>query len=640
LVVVGTAVYLVLSGWFDGLGSVDQATPTLAQAATTPTPFASPQTPLATPSVTSLAPTELNEQLDHAWDLALRSEFEDACRLYQELVERAPGDARVEVGWAWALILDRRSEQALEHAHRAVELDPLSAQTMAVLARAYIEAGDKERAVGMAEAAVQLNPGSALARAVLAEAYLLTGSLQSAVSEADLALAQDTGEAEVHRIRGWLYQAADNDALQAAAELQAAADIQPGLWLRHYELGLLLVEVGDYDAAIVALERALSLRPKAVAYAALGKAHYHSAAYDKARVNLLQALSAGARDADTYAWLAAVHAQQDRCQDATAYLDLALSQQPDHPLALSIQSICPGAEPTSTPAPTKPPPTSLPLSGWIAFPVWNADKMIYDTYAARADGSQRHLVAEEMHQPAFSSDGLWLALNGERENYMNLLIVKPDGSGLKEITGHIEDSLPCWSPDSQSLVFSSTRHPDRQSRVYIIDSVPFAGDRAQGRPLTSDLYEVLGQYPTWTENGRIVYAGCDFTATPSQCGLFLMPSGPGPQTPTQLTTDASDTAPAAHGSQIAFMSNRDGNWEIYLIKDDGSGLQRLTNDPANDGLPTWSADGKTLAFVSDQGGVWAVWAMNPDGSGHRKLFDIGGGGLSSDWQLERISWGP
>jgi Tol biopolymer transport system component len=88
------------------------------------------------------------------------------------------------------------------------------------------------------------------------------------------------------------------------------------------------------------------------------------------------------------------------------------------------------------------------------------------------------------------------------------------------------------------------------------------------------------------------------------------------------------------------MSNRDGNWDLYVVSGDGSGLARLTRSPANDGLPTWSPDGSYLAFVSDRSGRWAVWAIGLDGSHLRKLFDLGEGGLASDWQQERISWGP
>jgi Tol biopolymer transport system component len=73
---------------------------------------------------------------------------------------------------------------------------------------------------------------------------------------------------------------------------------------------------------------------------------------------------------------------------------------------------------------------------------------------------------------------------------------------------------------------------------------------------------------------------------------------------------------------------------------DGTGLERLTDNEAHDGLPTWSADGKTIAFVSNEGGPWAIWAISADGSSRGKLFDIGGGGLAYDWQHERIGWGP
>jgi len=40
--------------------------------------------------------------------------------------------------------------------------------------------------------------------------------------------------------------------------------------------------------------------------------------------------------------------------------------------------------------------------------------------------------------------------------------------------------------------------------------------------------------------------------------------------------------------KIAFQSNRDGNYEIYVMNADASGMARLTNDPGQDGEPAWS----------------------------------------------------
>ena len=245
-----------------------------------------------------------------------------------------------------------------------------------------------------------------------------------------------------------------------------------------------------------------------------------------------------------------------------------------------------------------------------------------------------------MRQPDFNADGTWLAVNGNRHEQMNLFIVKPDGSGLKEISAHLEDVLPQWSPDGESLAYSSTAHGDKQSRVYVMEKVPFEGRQESGRALNFGPDEVRGEYPAWAPNDRIVFNGCDSTVEQVPCGLWIMPSAAGVQTMTQLTEQREDTAPDVHGTKIAFSSNRDGNWEIYVMNTDGSGLERLTSNAAHDGLPAWSPDGKAIAFVSNQGGAWAVWVMSPDGSNRRELFDIGGEGLTVDWPHEQISWAP
>ena len=46
-------------------------------------------------------------------------------------------------------------------------------------------------------------------------------------------------------------------------------------------------------------------------------------------------------------------------------------------------------------------------------------------------------------------------------------------------------------------------------------------------------------------------------------------------------------------AQIAFSSNRDGNWEIYVMDVDGGNQQRLTENPNNDWYPSWSPDERT-----------------------------------------------
>jgi dipeptidyl aminopeptidase/acylaminoacyl peptidase len=66
--------------------------------------------------------------------------------------------------------------------------------------------------------------------------------------------------------------------------------------------------------------------------------------------------------------------------------------------------------------------------------------------------------------------------------------------------------------------------------------------------------------------------------------------------------------------QIVFVSNRDGNSEIYSCNADGSNISRLTNNAATDDQPAWSPDRSHIAFVSDRDGSPEIYIMNADGS--------------------------
>ncbi|MFW6181817.1 MAG: hypothetical protein ACOC8N_08715 [Spirochaetota bacterium] len=68
------------------------------------------------------------------------------------------------------------------------------------------------------------------------------------------------------------------------------------------------------------------------------------------------------------------------------------------------------------------------------------------------------------------------------------------------------------------------------------------------------------------------------------------------------------------GGKIAFVSNHDGDAEIYVVDADGSNLQKLTDNEAIDVSPDWSPDGSTIVFVSDRNGSFQLFRMNADGT--------------------------
>ena len=101
----------------------------------------------------------------------------------------------------------------------------------------------------------------------------------------------------------------------------------------------------------------------------------------------------------------------------------------------------------------------------------------------------------------------------------------------------------------------------------------------------------------------------------------------------QVTVMAVNTPPAYTNCKIVFVSDRDGNAEIYSCNVDGSNISRLTNDAGWDDQPAWSPDGSHIAFMSDRTGNREIYIMNSDGSNLvRRTF--------SGSFMRNLAWSP
>src|SRR5207253_10721483 len=81
---------------------------------------------------------------------------------------------------------------------------------------------------------------------------------------------------------------------------------------------------------------------------------------------------------------------------------------------------------------------------------------------------------------------------------------------------------------------------------------------------------------------------------------------------------------AVLNGKIAFHSTRDGDFEIYVMNPDGSGVTRVTNTAGGNVDPIWSPDGKRIAFASFRSGRSEVFVINVDGTGETQLTTEGG----------------
>ena len=85
-------------------------------------------------------------------------------------------------------------------------------------------------------------------------------------------------------------------------------------------------------------------------------------------------------------------------------------------------------------------------------------------------------------------------------------------------------------------------------------------------------------------------------------------------------------------TRIAFISDRDGDEEIYLMNTEGQDVFRLTCHPGDDWSPAWKPDGRQIMFVSGPTNHGQIFVINVDGSRQNLLGDwIGEASGDLDW---------
>jgi Tol biopolymer transport system component len=112
------------------------------------------------------------------------------------------------------------------------------------------------------------------------------------------------------------------------------------------------------------------------------------------------------------------------------------------------------------------------------------------------------------------------------------------------------------------------------------------------------------------------------TFTPTSTPTFTPTSTP-TFTPTSTPTNTPTPTHIGGGTgKIIFVSQRDGNSEIYMMNVDGSKQVNLTNNSKDDFAPVWSPNGQKLAFISDSYPNRNIYAMNASGTDLNKLTNV------------------
>ena len=296
-------------------------------------------------------------------------------------------------------------------------------------------------------------------------------------------------------------------------------------------------------------------------------------------------------------------------------------------------------------------------------------------------------VYRDLLSAAWSPDGTEIVVVPAQSE--QVLIVKLDGASrpIGPLPAGITPERAVWSPDGIALAVFGTTNNREEASLYLVTvstgqvrSIALAAKYLHGLTYSPDGKQLListihpgrsSYSSSWPKSTLLVYDlasatlialtdGKGYDAAGTWAPVSTASTAPAASAsgeiafasdldgdfeiwlvntdgsrPRQLTDNtAMDISPAwsPDGSRLAFISNRDGNDELYTMNADGSDVRRLTETPnASESFPAWSPDGQFISFDSDRGGNWDVYIAKSDGSNLRRLTDHPGEDWISSW---------
>ena len=293
-------------------------------------------------------------------------------------------------------------------------------------------------------------------------------------------------------------------------------------------------------------------------------------------------------------------------------------------------------------------------------------------YTMRPDGRDVKAItlpgaAEDKDSiPDWSPDGRLIAFRrffnrGEPNETTDVMVVRPDGSGLRNLTRGtctgdcLSSETPAWSPDGRQIAFERAIGPlPADGPPPIVGIFVMDADGSNVRQITQ-LRPNSGTEDhgaTWSPDGqRIAFMRSNNTIEPVDASAIYTVSSRGGDE--QLVKRMPLEWPGAGGSDWSPDGKRllfttkcyfgqcagpqpSTGAQLFTIRPDGEGLRQLTHLPGNSGDARWSPDGRKIVFSRNvtQGPTSDVYTMNANGTNVRRLTN------TPELDAHKPDWGP
>lgn len=256
-----------------------------------------------------------------------------------------------------------------------------------------------------------------------------------------------------------------------------------------------------------------------------------------------------------------------------------------------------------------------------------------------ADGSNKQQLTNNDTQdlsPAISPDGSQIVFSRQNNSSTNyeIWMMDIDGANATQLTtvSGYDDSFPGWSSDGSKIVFSSTR--DGNGNIYMMNS-----DGSNQQQITT--HSADDRSPDWSLQGEKIIFASDRDGNGTREIYVINADGTGLEKIIDDTMEnginLSDPAWSPDASKVAYQGfETNGSTVVFTANADGSNVQRLSTSTGSALQPDWSPDGVYISFVDLASGnnTDTIWIIKEDGSGEFRLTDDQGNRSSFP------SWSP